>query len=94
MKAGLAAHIAVRRSFASPPSSASRWRHLAAQSSKELGSVNRRGRNDGRPRGCDLRWTEGDQRLYRRWVLTDASAETVGTHITRFNALRHRVLSR
>src|SRR5271169_3021080 len=41
MKAGLAARIAARRSFASPPSSASRWRHLAAQSSKELGSVNR-----------------------------------------------------
>src|SRR4030095_2712809 len=41
MKAGLAARIAARSSFASPPSSASRWRHLAAQSSKELGSVNR-----------------------------------------------------
>src|SRR6516164_4791293 len=41
MNAGLAARIAFRRSFASPPSSASRWRHLAAQSSKELGSVNR-----------------------------------------------------
>jgi hypothetical protein len=41
MKAGLAARIAVRRSFASPPSSASRCRHLTAQSSKDLGSVNR-----------------------------------------------------
>src|ERR1700681_4122097 len=41
MKAGLAARIAARRSFASPPSSASRWRHLIAQSSKELGSVNK-----------------------------------------------------
>ena len=41
MKAGLAARIAARRSFASPPSSASRWRHFAAQSSKELGSVTR-----------------------------------------------------
>src|SRR6266571_233004 len=29
MKAGLAQRIAVRRAFASPPSSASRWRHLA-----------------------------------------------------------------
>src|ERR1700684_1136556 len=41
MKAGLAARIAARRSFASPPSSVNRWRHLTAQSSKELGSVNK-----------------------------------------------------
>src|ERR1700730_11889040 len=40
MKAGLAERIAARRSFASPPSSASRSRHLAAQSSKDLGSEN------------------------------------------------------
>jgi hypothetical protein len=34
------AHLA-RRSFASPLSFVSRWRHLTAQSSKELGSVNK-----------------------------------------------------
>ena len=41
MKAGLAPRIAAWRSFASPPSSACRWRHVAAQSSKAIGSVNR-----------------------------------------------------
>ena len=37
----MAPRIAAWRSFAFPPSSACRWRHVAAQSSKAIGSVNR-----------------------------------------------------